>query len=225
MRAVIAASFWLLACGCAVAGALPCSGDPRITVEAERPAIMAAACDAVARARPRLAACHLDQSRPLVIRVVDETQHLDEACLAYYDCRDDSISVSGPDALSRSLKHDSIWARIAPAALFDSLITHELAHAFLDQTECTGVPCYADHEYIAYALQIDGLSPEDRARVLDGHKVRLPVDPMGLNEFTVLSAPGYFAQAAWLHFSAPDNGCAFVEKLIEGTDTLRIPSE
>lgn len=225
MRAVVIAIFWLSLLGPAAADRVLCPDDPRISVEAPASALAARVCAAVARARPPLAACHLTQARPLTVHAVAGLTHPNAACMGIYDCRDDSIAVSSPAALSELVAPGSIWARIAPEALFDSLIVHELAHAFLDQADCKGETCDADHEYIAYALQIDSLSPADRATVLEGHKLRLPIDPIRLNDFTALAAPGQFAQGAWLHFSAPGHGCAFVKKLIEGTDTLRITPE
>ncbi|TCP40834.1 DUF6639 family protein [Rhodovulum marinum] len=197
-----------------------CPGDPLISVEAESPDDAAAVCAAVARARPRLDACNLHQAQPLTIRVLPQITHALTACMAQYHCHDDSISVTAPRALPSILAPDSIWRRITPQALFDSLIVHELVHAFLDQAECSGTPCLADHEYIAFALQIDALEPADQAAILDGNGIDDPDNTGRLNGFIARMDPGYFAQAAWLHFSQPDNGCAFVGDLVRGKRTL-----
>lgn len=224
-RTAVAAVLLVIGVVGTAAAPVPCTDDPRIKVDGADNAEVARICTTAARARPQMSECHLTQSRPLLIRLVDELTHPNVSCMVQYDCRDDSISVTRPDALADILRPDSIWARIAPKALFDSLIVHELAHAFLDQTECAGIPCHADHEYIAYALQIDSLSPANRTRLLEGHRVRLPVDPMGLNDFTAAADPDYFAQGAWLHFSAPGNGCDFVRDLLEGRQSLRMVDE
>ncbi|MBN2905255.1 MAG: hypothetical protein JXJ18_00945 [Rhodobacteraceae bacterium] len=213
----------LLCAGMLWAEPRPCPDDPMIRTEAESPAREARICAIVAAARPGLAACHLQQGRALDIQVVPEITHPNAACMGTYDCRDERIRITHPDALGNLLTPDSIWRRIPPEALFASLIVHELAHAFLDQAECTGVPCLADHEYIAYALQIDSLSPANRAAVLRGHTVPLPVDPTRLNGFIALAAPNRFAQSAWLHFAQPENGCDFVGRLIRGEITLELP--
>jgi hypothetical protein len=207
------------------AEALPCPDDEQVIVEAQAPADVARVCEVVARARPDLAACHLHQSDPLVIRVVARITHPVDSCMAQYDCRARTIAVTSPATLPEVLTADSIWARIAPDALFDSLIVHELAHAFIDQAECRGIACLAEDEYIAYALQIDSLAPADRAAVMAGHRITDAADTGRLNDFIVLAGPNHFAQAAWLHFSLPGNGCAFVQKLIDGEATLQAHPE
>lgn len=206
--------------GPAVAQAVPCPADARLSIDAETPEQATHVCKVVARLRTPMADCHLEQRRPLVIRIVDELTHPEAGCMGSYDCRDDSISVAPPETLATRVSDDSIWRRIAPGALFDSLIAHELAHAFLDQAECRGIPCYADHEYIAYAMQIQSLSTKNRAAILQGHKVTDPTDTGRLNDFIAQAAPNHFAQAVWLHFSRPENGCAFVGRLIRGDATL-----
>ncbi|MGC9419515.1 MAG: DUF6639 family protein [Rhodovulum sp.] len=206
--------------GFARAAPVPCPGDPLISVDAEVPEDAVVVCETVARARPRLADCRLEQTRPLTIRVVPEITHALVGCMAQYHCHDDSISVTAPAALPGVLVPDSIWRRIAPRALFESLIVHELAHAFLDQSECPATLCLTDHEYIAFALQIDALGAADRAAILEGNGIADPGDTGRLNGFIARMDPGYFAQAAWLHFSQPGNCCDFVGDLVQGTGTL-----
>lgn len=213
-------ALWALMSAAVTAAPVVCPEDARIRVDAGPEIPAEAVYGIVSRAREHLGACHLVQSRPLTIRVVAYLSHPFAACMAIYDCRDDAISVTAPARLAAKLPDDSIWRRIRMEALFESLIVHELAHAFLDQTECKRIPCYADHEYIAYAMQIDALAPADREAVLEGHRVRLPVDPAALNEFTAQAAPGHFAQSVWLHFNTEGNGCAFVGKLVRGETTL-----
>jgi len=200
----------------------PCTDAGLLLVEDATDEERAQICDVVRRARPRLAECHLRQSRALTIRVVDRIAHPFESCMAQYDCREKVISVTDPEKLPEMLATDSIWRRIAPAALFDSLIVHELAHAFLDQTECLPMPCLADQEYIGYALQIDALDEADRAAILAGNRIGDPADTGRLNDFMALAGPNHFAQAAWLHFSLPGNGCAFVGELVDGTVSLSV---
>lgn len=198
----------------------PCPGAPPILVAAPFPDDAAAVCATVARASPRLAACGLEQSRLLTIRVVREITHPVAGCMAQYDCRDDSIAVTAPDALPGILMPDSLWRRIPTGALFASLVVHELAHAFLDRTDCPATPCLADHGYTAFALQIDALNAADRAAILKGSGLADPGETGRLHAFTARVNPGCFAQAAWLHFSQPGNGCAFAGELVAGTRTL-----
>ena len=204
---------------------VPCSDDPRVSVEAGSDALVEKICTGVARARPTLNACHLKQGAPLVIRVVNEMPRAIAGCMAQYDCRDESISVIAPGRLGALLVDGNIWKRIPTDALFQSVIVHELAHAFLDQTECPKTPCYADHEYIAFALQIDSLSSAHREALMDGNTIETPVDLMGLNAFIAAAAPAHFAQKSWLHFNSPGNGCDFVKDIVEGRSALPVYPE
>ncbi|WP_175566881.1 DUF6639 family protein [Rhodovulum sp. ES.010] len=201
---------------------MACPGDPLISVVAASDELAFRVCETVARVRPALAACHLRQVRALAIDVVPKITHPNAGCIAQYDCRDERTAATDPAALPDVLGPDSIRRRIAPEALFDSLIVHELVHAFLDQSDCQRQPCLTEHEYIAYALQIDTLNPADRRAILESHRITDPADPRRLNDFMLAAAPDHFAQAVWLHFSQPGNGCAFVGDLVRGVRTLRV---
>lgn len=151
----------------------------------------------------QLEACGLPIRAPLVILAVPEIAHGDVSCLGAYDCDRLELRLVTPAALDAALAPDSVLRDIPREALFDSLVVHELAHAALAQQPCAAPPCLAEHEYVAYAMQMQALAPEHRAIVTDAARGLDRVTEERLNEFIAVAAPDTFAAWAWTHFSRP----------------------
>jgi hypothetical protein len=217
---------WALALASAPvsAGEVACP-DPRVRVEADSAALRERVCGEIERLRPSFAACGLEQGRQITLLVVSgsATDPHDPSCIGSYDCGRDEIRVLHPEALPQAVGPDSPLARLSAGELFDSLIAHELAHAFFAQSEPGGeVRPFVDQEYVAYAMQMASLDEAARARLLEAHAGMAMVDRIELNGIVALAAPTLFAAKAWRHFSSPGNGCAFVERLIRGEVTLSL---
>ncbi|WP_371054655.1 DUF6639 family protein [Rhodosalinus sp. K401] len=168
----------------------------------------------------QLEACGLPIRAPLVILAVPEIAHGDVSCLGAYDCDRLELRLVTPAALDAALAPDSVLRDIPREALFDSLVVHELAHAALAQQPCAAPPCLAEHEYVAYTMQMQALAPEHRAIVTGAARGLDRVTEERLNEFIAVAAPDTFAAWAWTHFSRPENGCGFVARLISGEAQL-----
>ena len=145
-------------------------------------------------------------------------------CAGLYACGSDRILVIPPGGVGEVMPEDSAFAPLAPDVYYDSLVVHELAHALMDQAACDRPRCDADREYVAYALQIGSLAPQDRARVTAYRSFDGLVDRALLNDLLLWMKPDIFALAAWAHFDAPGNGCAFVARLVTGETTLALPT-
>ena len=217
---------WMLALGAAPAfsEALACP-DPRTRVEAESAALRDRVCARVEASRPLLSACGLEQSRPITLHVVREiaTDLLGPSCLGSYACDEEEIRVLHPEALPQAVGADNPWARLSVDELFDSLVTHELAHALFAQSAQSGrTPAFVDQEYVAYAMQMASLEEAARARLLKAHPGPQTVDGLELNGIVALAAPTLFAAKAWRHFAQAENGCAFVGRLVRGEISLAL---
>lgn len=199
--------------------------DPQVRVEAESAALRDRVCARIEASRPLLAACGLEQSLPITLRVVWKitTDPHGPSCLGSYACDTDEIRVLHPEALSQAVGPDNPLARLSAEELFDSLVTHELAHAFFAQSaEGGGTRAFVDQEYVAYAMQMASLEQAARARLLEAYPGPQTVDRFELNGIVALAAPTLFAAKAWRHFAQAGNGCAFVSRLVRGEASLAL---
>ncbi len=210
--------------GSAAAGAesIACT-DRMLSVDGADGEVAARVCNAAVAAKEELASCGLAQLRPVVIEIRPEAFGPTEHCAGLYTCGSDRILLRAPKAMARLMPEESIFAPLPPADYYDSLVVHELAHALMDQSECTGEHCDADREYVAYALQIASLSDENRALIERFHTLDRPVDVARLNAFLLFMKPDVFAAHAWAHFDDAGNGCAFVADLVNGRRSLALP--
>ena len=178
-------------------------------------------CVAVSRAKPILARCHLTQTHRLEI-LEQEAAELG-GFMAHYSPRQDKISVVLPKSLHLTLADDSAYRAIPSDQLFESIVFHELAHAFFAKTECGLQTCRAGHEYIAFAMQLASLPSESRSGFLDVYPSESDVELADFSERNLDLAPERFAADAWRHFSSPDVGCEFIKTILSGEVTF--PSE
>ena len=197
-----------------------CNGE-QISVVAPTTELVTRVCAVVERARTKFESCDLRQSRALVIRVSDRPDQF--ALMGHFGTKTNEIGLLSPTDLATVLNSKSAYRKIDTGRLFDSIVVHELAHAFFTNTPCGMETCLAGHEYISFALQFWSLMPQDREAIIEA----LPSSSMvGTEWFTderLLQAPEVFAANAWLHFSQPDFGCGFIRSIVAGD--VVFPSE
>lgn len=172
----------------------------------------------------RLAHCGIRQSRPLSIAIVPGIEGLPGNCVGAFHCATDEVEVVLPETFAEWDAPDFIYRGLSPEAAFASVLRHELTHALLEHTTEEAPINRAAHEYIASAFQIDAMTEEERATFLAVNGQRPVKSLETLNMFIYGFLPGRFATAAWLHFSAPGNGCAFVEEVISGQVIIGAPN-
>ncbi|MGC9369718.1 MAG: DUF6639 family protein [Paracoccaceae bacterium] len=204
------------------AEALLCRGG-EVTVESPDHDGAALVCDLIEDVRPIMAACGLEQDAPLTIQLVTEITHATGAMVGSYTADSNAILLTHPDHLSEVIAADHPFSRLPPPVTFRSLLVHELSHAFLDQAECTRQRCVAEHEYVAYAMQLYVLTPEAREMLIGDYRTDKTFGVEILNDFIALSDPLFFASRVWEHFSQPENGCEFIRKIKSGKVDLRLP--
>ena len=189
--------------------------DPRITVPAEDSALADRICDSAAAALERLASCNVTLTRPIEIGL---SETLGEHCVGIYHCGEDRIELLAPDRLAEVSEGDGFFQDIPVDRYWDSLVVHELAHAAYDEVPCPFGICLATSEYVARAMQIYSLSPEDRAAFeaaaeSDGAKVSWDA----INAVMALLAPLQFAADAWAHFNQRPDPCGHMALIMQGS--------
>lgn len=196
--------------------------NPDIRVEAPDEATAGQVCDSSEKALLQLAACHLPLREQVTIAVVEKVRHpADYDCFAFADCTTENIEVTDPRIIPEITLKDGIYQKIPVGYLFDSLIVHELTHLLIHQSHQDRIS-ETDHEYMAYAMQLQSLPPASRQVFLDQIDPADPIDPARINSFLMMSNPTLFAGLAWAHFSAPENGCAHFERIMNGDATFQI---
>lgn len=197
--------------------------DPLFSVASGDTALADKICELAVDVGDRLAACGLVRTEPLMIEVVDGLSHPMGECIAYFDCERGSIRLTDPALYASLLDPDVIYAILPPEITLRALLTHELAHAAIDQmAEGRTVPL-VDHEYIAAAMELDLMEPKWREAVIAAAPVALPPKPGLVDIFIYYLAPRKFAVNAWQHFSLPENGCGLVRRMVAGEMTFELP--
>lgn len=194
--------------------------DEALSVDASLPEVAALACGYAIQAKARLVACGLRQTRPVEIFLVDRFDEGIENCLAYYDCTDGAVRVTDPAALEARLPDDHPYRVLPTEVVLQALISHELAHALLDQTRRGAdgrEPAFVDQEYVAAAMELDLLDERWRTALIDAAPVSLPPREGLISALIYAFEPRKFATNAWQFFAAEPDGCARVRRIAEGT--------
>lgn len=195
--------------------------DTNLTVFAVDPDLGARVCAIVQAADPLLSACGLPGFDPLRLYITRRIEGTSRHCLGVYVSDTNEIAVVDPAVLAEDRGAGSMFDGLEPDALFASLVIHEITHARLANL-ANGKSCsLADHEYIAYAMQLAALPDDQRDIILED----VPKDHVGtalLNDVILTMSPRVFAGLAWRHFARPENGCRYVRSLLDGAVTLEM---
>lgn len=176
-------------------------------------------CKAVELARELLEPCGLTQTRPINVQTVSEMDEKHEACVAYFDCETDSLTVLAPSAIPVSGEVISVLSQLPEDEYFQSVIVHEMTHAFAHQSYPNGFSRVA-HEYLAYAMQIASLSAESRASALEAFQVSEATALGGVDEIGLLFGPSQFALSSYEHFWRPENRCRIIDRIVSSDPRL-----
>ena len=197
--------------------------DPLLRVDANDQGEANRVCDAAIRAKGFVSTCGIGQNIPVTLELRDEIPGVSDHCAGVYQQGSHKILLVRPSAMPRLMPQDSAFTTLDDDAYYDSLVVHELAHAFSDQSSENNLACSADKEYIAYALQIESLPDAERRKFLPFQEVDHPVPEARLNDFVLGFAPDVFGLMAWAHFSEAGHGCQFIADLLDGRASLALP--
>jgi hypothetical protein len=190
------------------------------TVSAEDRSDGPRACRAIEAAGSLLRECGLETAHQYTITLVPEITHQSTACLGRYTCETRSIEVVAPDHLEAAIEPGNILGALDAGTLFEGLVVHEWAHAMLDEVTGDRELSVADHEYVAYAMQLSAMPAEQRAIWLDAHPTAAPSDPRGINGLVALMDPVAFGARSWRYFDVRGR-CETVRRIIDGHLTFR----
>jgi len=200
----------------ALAESEPCpEANATVVFEDQSQALMA--CAAAKGAIGFWADWDLAGSTPLTIEVVEgltpvHGRHL----FGMYDAPTSTIKILSLTACQESVGANPIFGMAFDEELYRSFIVHEVAHAIADQIFAVDIPSIAAHEYIAYVAQLATMPVMLRDRILSWASVEGFVDEYEISEIYLGFSPEHFALKSYLHYLRPENGKAFVNRLLTG---------
>lgn len=203
----------LIACLAASPLAALTCGEGKVTLPDDTP-WTARMCAVADRAVAALAACNLPLEKAVTVTLTDA---LEGSCVGLYHCGKGLIEILDPDTLAARTSSSSLFAPLSTESYFDSILTHELAHAAYNGRPCPiGGDCTATAEYLAYAFQIRSLSDEDRAAIGLAEVPGRRIDNAEISAFIAFFSPATFAAKSWTHLMQQDDPCAYVGKVADG---------
>lgn len=190
--------------------------DAKVTVTAERAGEAELACDVAAEADARLRSLGLAVQEPVRIEITETLDAAPGSCVALYNTADKTLQVLPVDCLKDRPGRASAFPEMDAELLFESLILHELVHAYTDQSAEGRILPRVAYEYLAYAIQLDALPKTERARIL----AKVEVATLGgigqINDAVLALSPLRFAALSWLHFSQEGGDADLVRRILRG---------
>ncbi len=194
----------------------PCpEAHATVVFEDQSQALMA--CAAAKNAIGFWAGWDLAGLMPVTIEVVEgltpvHGRHL----FAMYDAPTKTIKILSLTASQELVGAKPVFGMALDRELYRSFLVHEVAHAVADQIFAVKSPSIAAHEYIAYVAQLATMPSSLRDRILSRASVEGFVDEYEVSEIYLGFNPEHFALKSYLHYTHPENGKAFVNRLLTG---------
>ncbi len=192
-------------------------GASKITVSAEQRSELEAVCSAVQAGREFLGSIGLDYSGSLTIALVKTISGAGHASVVgQYDARSNEIRLLDYGAVvARSAQSPPAFGIPMNRDIWRGYVVHELAHAAAQQKFRAGVPVCTASEYIASVSLIATLPTAERDQIISHYPELSGFENIGEITFGYyLLDPSRFSVNAYLHFSKPGNGGAFIGKLL-----------
>ena len=207
--AALALAFWPLA---ASGESTPCEGTP-VTVLSATATEAEKLCSRVRTSLDMLTSCNVPLTHPVTVQLRDS---LSPGCMGFYHCGEERIELLSPKAMAPLRRADGSLAFVDVTDYFQSILTHELAHAAYASVPCPFDGCLATNEYVAHVMQVMSLSEADRAQLESTLDMDTPLSRDSVNAMIYMMAPDVFLRRAWVHFRQQPDSCAFMDDIMQG---------
>jgi len=191
--------------------------NSEITVVAEKRAECDSVCDAVHIGNAFLRSISLEPSGSLAITLYKELpKNGYHNSFGFYNSRSNEIALLDYEAaLSASQKSSPSFRTLMNPIIWRSFVIHELAHAAAQSKFTPGVPICTATEYIATVAQMATLPSAEREEIIQKYPELLGFDkPIEITILYYMLEPSKFSVNAYLHYSRPENGLAFIKKIL-----------
>jgi hypothetical protein len=196
------------------ASGLQCSGIP-VSVHAHRASEGDTICRAANYVVRLLQSCGIEAKSALKIQIVQDLVANEGRAYGCFDRSTGVIQLLTLDRCAERLKADASRSGLDPTDYFRSIAVHEVAHGILAQQEgASELPLIA-HEYLAYALQIDSMSPSSKQALLEPLHGRGRLSIELPHEILLMMNPVVFGAISYLHFKNSDQ-CGTIRSVLRG---------
>ena len=179
-------------------------------------------CNAARAAIGFLASIGVPQRAPVTVRVVDAIPGGYNGAIGCYDWTDESVYIRGSAALIGKAAAPRPFGVEDNAALYESFVAHEVAHAVSAASFRAAPAPIVAQEYIAGVVQFAVMAAGERQRILAHTKGDGFDEPADINLLAYQLDPSRFAVEAYRHFvKQGDHGADFVQALLAGTIHLQ----
>lgn len=173
------------------------------------------ACSAGAKVADILKQCGIAVGNPFHIKFVEHpVRHCGVPAYGTFDASSAIVELASFAVYRALVSRDSALARLDPKAAYHSIIVHEMTHAMVSSLTRGPNLSRGAHEYLASVVQIQSMEPEDRRRLLGETRREVASDIQHFNDILYYLSPDEFAALAFEHFGQPENGCAFIQRVL-----------
>lgn len=152
---------------------------------------------------------------PVHVRVVDELSSLHGvASLGQYDPERLEIRVLSLARFLAACAHDPPFQCSMTADVYRSFIVHEVVHAVTDRALAGRALRRLDLEYLAYVAQLASLPDDVREQLIAASGTQGFERPEEINAFIYFADPNRFGLMSYLHYRRPENGDAYLRKIL-----------
>lgn len=188
-----------------------------IAVSAEDLEAAERGCDVAVAADLRLRSLGLGIDQDVRIEITEDLDVGPGVCVALYNTGNRTLQILPERCLEDQPGRAKTFPEMPAETLFESLVLHEMAHAYAHQSAGDRRLSRIAFEYLAYAIQVDALSDEVRRRIVDNASVREPVKIGDINEAVLSLSPSRFAAMSWLHFHQEGGNADLVARVLGGS--------
>lgn len=200
--------------------------DPRISVAVPSQTSAAVICDQADKARAFLAACGIEASHPLSVRVtrdLSNTSGLRKS--GDFDPTTGRVRLLPFISYLRVSKQKPAYAPTIARVMHASIAAHEIAHGiFHERSAHLDLPETA-HEYVAYVVQFSTLPKDMQMRLVEQADLPAITNLFMFSFFLLRADPERFAINAYRHFHQPENGCGFLQRILDSKVHFPPPSD
>ncbi|WP_146188838.1 DUF6639 family protein [Albidovulum aquaemixtae] len=196
----------------------------RISLSTDNTTDAQSACNAAASADAGLCSLGLDIEHAIRMEMTANLDVAPGTCSAPYSSQKRKLQILPTDCLEEQPDLATAFPEMSAKFLFDSLIVHKLAHAFLDQAAADRFLTTIAHEYLAHAIQLDAFPERDRAHMIAKADVQEPIKLAQTNDAVLKLSPLRFAAMSWFHFRHEGRDSSLVQRAVDGKvifDSLR----
>lgn len=188
------------------------SGD--VVVHAQDPRDAELVCAGAADAVRFFGAIGVGTKGPIILRVVGDLPKAgNESVLGYYSYGKQCVYLL---SFSEVEKRGTPFGLPANATLYQSMATHEVAHVIAARNFAAAKPPIMAREYIAYVVMFATMPVANRQRVFSKFPVKAFKSEADINTMVYAFDPTQFGVRAYKHFLKPENGPAFIRKILAG---------